>query len=350
MTGRLLALLSPALLLAACALPAQPDASPPGLASSAAAPAAKPNGSAAASASAAARVATVTGTGRFGLSIRKAPGLSADRIATVPDGFQANVTGGPVDQDGAQWFQLEGQGVNGWASGAYLTIAAPSASPAPAVSPASAATPATGSPKPSGPSSAASPSASGPGVPLPSAVSGLLASFSHETNYDVQGSGIFVEAPLKGSVDHLSGSNTGEGLLVRTAPVYLRITVGHFDTSSEGGQFSTLGHSIQIADNVMLESADVQSSILAHELQHASDILVDHMTPDTSQDCVNLELRAYKTEEKVWLELTKPSPPQTALERQLDSLSRVVDTPGFVQQLAQVYASECNAYGTKPPA
>jgi hypothetical protein len=343
MTGRLLAYLSPALLLAACALPAQPDAAPPGPSNASAAAATRAS-AAAGSASAAPRVATVSGTGRFGLTIRKAPGLSADRIATVPDGFQATVTSGPVDQDGAQWFQLQGQGVNGWASGAYLTIAAPSAAPVPAAPAGSSAA------KASAPASSVAPSASGPTVALPSAVSGLLASFSRETNYDVQGNGIFVEAPLKPAVDHLTASATGEGLLVRAAPVYLRITVGHFETGSEGGQFSTLGHSIQIADNVMLESADVQSSILAHELQHASDILVDHMTPDTSQDCVNLELRAYKTEEQVWLELTKPSPPKTGMERQLDSLSHVVDTPGFAQQLAQVYASECNAYGTKPPA
>lgn len=302
------------LLLAGCAsiIPAQPSVTP---AASVASAAAKP--------AAAGQVATVTGTGRFGLSIRKDPGLSADRLATVPDGFQAAVVAGPVAKDGADWYQLKGQDVNGWASGAYLTL---SSSPPPAAA-------ASGAPAPS-----ASPN------PLGTPLSGLLSQLTRDSNYDVNGSGIFVEAPLKPAVDHLAASKSATAVLHKAAPAYLRLTVAHFPTTTEGGEFSTLGHSIKIADSIMLESVDVQSTVISHELQHAADILVDHAAPDNPQDCVNLEVRAYRTQEQVWLELTKPGPAKTKMEGELDQLSHVVDSPDFAQQLAKLYAGECSAY------
>jgi len=268
-------------------------------------------------------VATVQGTGRFGLSIRKEPGLSAERIGTVPDGFQAAVVGGPVGKDGADWYQLQTADLSGWASGAYLSITNGRPSPTPAA--AASAPPASG---------AAS------GGPL----TGLLASLGRDANYDVNGSGIFVESRLKPALDHLSASNTATTLLRKAAPAYLRLTVAHFPATSEGGEFSTLGHSIKIADSILPESVDVQSTVISHELQHAADILIDHAAPDTSQDCVNLELRAYRTQETVWLELTKPSPPKTKMEDELDRLSRVVNSPNFAAELAKLYASECSAY------
>lgn len=306
-------------LLAACALsgcasiiPPPPEASPPATKPAAGATSAAP------SATAGSRVATVTGTGRFGLSIRKAPGLSADRVATVPDGFQAAVVSGPVGQDGADWYQLAAADVSGWASAAYLTVA--SGTPVPAT------------PVAAPPSSVTTP------------LAGIISQLNRESNYDVGGNGIFVEARVKGALDHLKDSPTASALLQKTAPAYLRITVDHFPATSEGGEFSTLGHSIKISDVVLQENLDVQSTVVSHELQHAADILVDHASPETSQDCVNLELRAFRTQEKVWLELTKPTPPQTRLERELDDLSHSVDSPTFAQQLAKLYTSECGRY------
>ncbi|MFI5266946.1 MAG: SH3 domain-containing protein [Chloroflexota bacterium] len=266
-------------------------------------------------------MATVTGTGRYGLSIRKDPGLSSDRVATVPDGFQAAVVAGPVAKDGADWYQVKAPDVAGWASGAYLTLAAAQAS-APSV---------------------AAPSSSSPN-PLATPLSGLLSQLNRDSNYDANGSGIFVEARLKPAVDHLSSSKIATGLLRKAAPAYLRLTVAHFPATSEGGEFSTLGHSIKVADVMLQENLDVQSTVISHELQHAGDILVDHAAPDTSQDCVNLEVRAFRTQEQVWLELTKPAPPQTKMESELDQLSHVVDSPSFAQQLAKLYAGECSAY------
>ena len=316
-------------------MPPQPAALPSASLSSAAKPAAP-----ASHGPAVPRMATVTGTGRFGLSIRKSPGTSAERIATVPEGFQAHVTAGPVSQDGVEWYQLQGQDVSGWASGAYLNIANASASqPAAPLSSASAA--------PASASAGLASASAAPAIPSPlvSPFSGILSQLNRESNYNVSGSGIFVEGPLKPGVDHLAASPTAEALLLKTAPVYVRITVAHFPATTEGGEFSTLGHSIKVADTIVQESIDVQASVLAHELQHASDILVDHAAPETAQDCVNLELHAFHSEEKVWLELTKPSPPQTRMERELDGLSHVVDTPGFAQQLAKLYAGECGSYG-----
>jgi len=273
------------------------------------------------------RVATVSGTGRFGLSIRKEPGLNAERIATVPDGFQAAIVAGPLAKDGADWYQVKGPEFAGWASGAYLTIAAGQPSPLPSVPP---------------PDVVAKPSAAP--NPLATPLSGLLSQLNRDANYNVNGNGIFVEDRLRPAVDHLAGSKTATGLLGKAAPAYLRLTVAHFPATSEGGEFSTLGHSIKIADSILTENVDVQAAVISHELQHASDILVDHAAPDTTQDCVNLEVRAFKTQEAVWLELTKPSPPQTRMERELDQLARVVDTPSFAQQLTKLYASECANY------
>jgi hypothetical protein len=315
MNHRKPAVLCPVLfVLCSCiSIPAQPAVS-----SRSAQPAAS------APASAGGRIATVTGTGRFGLSIRKEPGLSAERVATVPDGFQATVTGGPVGQDGAEWYRLQGPNVSGWASGAYLTFSAASATAVPA-------------------SSAASAGAAR-ATPISTPLAGIVSQLGRDANYTVNGSGIFVEDRLKPAVDHLAASKTASALLNKAAPAYLRLTVDHFPVTSEGGEFSTLGHSIKIADSNLQESLDVQATVISHELQHAADILVDHATPESPQDCVNLELRAFRTQETVWLELTKPSPPQTAMERQLDQLSHVVNTPGFADQLTKLYASECSSY------
>lgn len=256
--------------------------------------------------------------------------MAGERIATVPDGFQATVIGGPVGQDGAEWYRLQGPNVSGWASGTYLTLSSPGAAPA------------SGSPPPIAVSPSTAPSTSP--NPLATPLTGILSQLGRDANYNVNGSGIFVEDRLKPAVDHLSGSKTATALLNKTAPVYVRLTVDHFPATSEGGEFSTLGHSIKIADSNLVESLDVQSTVISHELQHAADILVDHATPESPQDCVNLELRAFRTQETVWLEITNPSPPKTAIERQLDQLSHVVNTPGFADQLAKLYASECNSY------
>ena len=271
-------------------------------------------------------MATVTGTGRFGLSVRKEPGLSAERVATVPDGFQAAVVSGPVPKDGADWYQVRAPDVTGWASGAYLSIGAGAA---PSLPP---------------PDVVTKPAASNLPNALATPLSGLLSQVSRESNYTVNGSGIFVEERLKPAVDHLSDSKTAIGLLRRVAPAYLRLTVAHFPASSEGGEFSTLGHSIKIADSILQEGLEVQATVIGHELQHASDILIDHAAPDTAQECINLEVRAFRTQETVWLEITKPSPPKTRMERELDQLAHLVDTPAFAQQLAKQYANECATY------
>lgn len=316
-TLRCLAFTALCLLISGCSspIPPQPQASGQG-----ASPAdSTPSG-------AGARIATVTGTGRFGLSVRKDPGLTADRVATVPDGFQAAVVAGPVGQDGTNWYRLQGPSVNGWASANYLTISSAPATPV-AV-----------------PASSSTASATASANPLATPLSGILSQLGRDSNYNVNGSGIFVEDRLKAAVDHLSGSATATNLLRKTAPAYLRLTVDHFPVTSEGGEFSTLGHSIKISDVNLQESLDVQATVISHELQHASDILVDHATPESSQDCVNLELRAFRTQETVWLEITKPSPPKTRTERELDQLSHTVNTPGFGDQLAKLYASECSNY------
>jgi hypothetical protein len=250
--------------------------------------------------------------------------MTGERIATVPDGFQATVVGGPVGQDGTQWYRLQGPNVTGWASGTYLTI-----------------TTAGSSPSPIGASTASSPAAPNP---LATPLSGILTQLGRDANYDVSGSGIFVEDRLKAAVDHIAASKTATAVLHKAAPAYVRLTVDHFPVTSEGGEFSTLGHSIKIADSNLQESLDVQATVISHELQHAADILVDHAAPESPQDCVNLELRAFRTQETVWLEITKPSPPQTRTERELDQLSRVVNSPGFSDQLAKLYASECSTY------
>ncbi len=270
-----------------------------------------------------ARIATVVGTSRFGLSIRKLPGLNADRIATVPDGYQASVVDGPVSGDGAEWYKLQGPDVAGWASGTYLKVERGTFVPNPT-------------------SSSGQASASGSAL---ASAGGPLSSLNKDSNYTVAGGGsIYVQPELKGATDHLSASPTGQGVLQQASKAYLRLTVAHLPSGSEGGEFSTLGHSLKIADSMMTESLDVQSTVLAHELTHAVDILVDHNTPDSAQACVNLELHAFQTQEKVWLEITKPVPPKTPIETELDQLSHVVNSPAFAQQLAKLYASECNVY------
>ncbi|MGH2518675.1 MAG: SH3 domain-containing protein, partial [Chloroflexota bacterium] len=165
------------------------------------------------------RLATVAGTGQFGLNIRQLPGLQGQRLATVPDGYQAAVVSGPVQRDGITWYKLRGGGVTGWASAGYLTIS--SGTPAPRTS---------------------TPTAS-------------IATASSAHNPP----GVLVEAALQPAVDRLGAAPTGDAVLRKAAGGLVRITVAHLPSASEGGEFTTLGHAIRIADSVMKESVDVQA-------------------------------------------------------------------------------------------
>jgi hypothetical protein len=46
-----------------------------------------------------------------GIALRIAPGLSAERLGTLPDSSRSFVVGGPIEADGYEWIQLAGPGL-----------------------------------------------------------------------------------------------------------------------------------------------------------------------------------------------------------------------------------------------
>ncbi|MEX1158274.1 MAG: SH3 domain-containing C40 family peptidase [Thermomicrobiales bacterium] len=66
----------------------------------------------------------VVGTGGEGLSLREAPDAAAARLTVLDEGALAWLLDGPVSgADGDAWYQIEADGLVGWAHGAYLSAA-----------------------------------------------------------------------------------------------------------------------------------------------------------------------------------------------------------------------------------
>src|SRR3972149_2069114 len=59
-------------------------------------------------------------TGGESLNLRQRPGLDALIVARLPDSTVRTVVGGPVFQDGYEWWELQGDAGSGWAAGAFL--------------------------------------------------------------------------------------------------------------------------------------------------------------------------------------------------------------------------------------
>jgi len=62
-------------------------------------------------------VVIVAGTAPDCLKIREAPAISGQELDCLNDGVTLSIIAGPVDADGIEWWQLEGQG---WAAANYL--------------------------------------------------------------------------------------------------------------------------------------------------------------------------------------------------------------------------------------
>ncbi len=56
------------------------------------------------------------------LSIREQPALSAARTICMPDGNEAIILDGPIEADGFTWWQVAGDGFNGWAVDVYMRL------------------------------------------------------------------------------------------------------------------------------------------------------------------------------------------------------------------------------------
>lgn len=75
--------------------------------------------------------ALVVVTASRGLNVRAEPSLTSRIVASLPAGAQAVVLSGPVDAEGVLWYELKlAADRSGWASAAYLALAAqPAGSP-----------------------------------------------------------------------------------------------------------------------------------------------------------------------------------------------------------------------------
>ena len=87
--------------------------------------------------------------------------------------------------------------------------------------------------------------------------------------------------------------------------------------------------------------------ILAHELQHVSDWLMDRRAMQTSSGCLATEDRAFHTEAATWLEVSGGRVRNAAndIERELNAVTRAIasDPDAFADRLTRAYHSECGA-------
>jgi hypothetical protein len=64
---------------------------------------------------------TVTTVIGGALNLRREPGLRANILLEMPEGYSVTVIGGPVDGDGIAWYQVvSADGLEGWCDGTYL--------------------------------------------------------------------------------------------------------------------------------------------------------------------------------------------------------------------------------------
>ena len=66
----------------------------------------------------------VTGTGDDGLSLRAEPGSASERLKTIPDGAELELTGEEQEADGRTWRAVRdpSDGMTGWVAAEFLEI------------------------------------------------------------------------------------------------------------------------------------------------------------------------------------------------------------------------------------
>jgi cell wall-associated NlpC family hydrolase len=79
--------------------------------------------------------AVVGGTDGDGLNVRESAGVDSAILTGLPEGASVTIVGGPVsDANGDPWYQVDADGVVGWAFGAFLVGATAPAAP-PSIAP-----------------------------------------------------------------------------------------------------------------------------------------------------------------------------------------------------------------------
>jgi hypothetical protein len=143
------------------------------------------------------------------------------------------------------------------------------------------------------------------------------------------------------AVDALTIVDIGPGLLRNAADKRVTIRVGRLDRDLRG-LYSPATRTITISRRLARRAVQVRALILAHELQHATEALVDD---ETSEQCFLSEEAAFRVEARVWPQLFPGRTPPNLDEyhREANALVRQLaqDPEGFVDDIRSLYEDDC---------
>jgi hypothetical protein len=112
-------------------------------------------------------------------------------------------------------------------------------------------------------------------------------------------------------------------------------------------RYSLRARTITLTDRLLGEDANAIAAVVVHEFQHVRD--KDLIARgEASYDCLDLEVRAFEAQSRVWRTLRPDLPAATPIERELSGAARIYErggTDGLRAAVARVpfYQQECPA-------
>ena len=112
------------------------------------------------------------------------------------------------------------------------------------------------------------------------------------------------------------------------------------------GMFRSEKHDVVISNALRSFPALDRAPVLAHELTHVSDWMVNPDLLQTSNGCLSTEIHAFHNEATVWrdVEAGHLKSPANDLEREFNMISQAIasDPTGFITRLKIVYHDQCS--------
>ena len=256
--------------------------------------------------------------------------------------FYRKSTNTPTFTDGYQHWALTPDGLVTWYGDSVDPPNADGsiAPPPPAAAPSAPAPAQPVSPPP--PIAPWGPSLSGGSQPVPPATPSTGTSGC----YDVGATRCLRADPLlRTTLDVLQQTSRGPQLLRTAANAGVVVQRGTVPPQA-WADFQSNGLLVTIGTSTDGFSAQDRAPVMAHELQHAADLVQKGLAAVSSTSgCYATEEDAFATEASVWTDVWKARlpQPQNQLEAELNAITRAIATnpQGFTSQLLTVYRSEC---------
>ncbi len=250
--------------------------------------------------------------------------------------FYRKSTNTPTFTDGYQHWALTTDGLVTWDGASVDPPGVAASDPAPVAPPQPAPLPSPAAPAPTAPVFRPGPQ------PVPRSSPSATTSGCIDVG---AGQCLNADPALSSTIGVLQQTSRGSQLL-RTAANAGVVVVRAAVPSQAWADFRPDGLVVTIGTSTDGFSAQDRAPVLAHELQHASDlVLMGPAVMSTTRGCYTTEANAFGTEAAVWADIWQGRLPQprNQLETELNAVTQAIATnPGaFVDQLLAVYHSEC---------